>query len=141
MDADVFPELLNITSSPDNFYPSGNTAIGETLEIGTEMLAQSGTIFKSLIVISDGENTSGVSPITVMDAIVKNKNNKTTTDFPVSTSSILVSFVGFDIDTDNNEFSKLHDIGARVMSAGNKIELNETLKNVFLADITKLESK
>ena len=103
------------------------------------MLAQSGTIFKSLIVITDGENTEGVDPETVLKAIVENRNNKTTPDFPVETSMILTSFVGFDIDS--KVFGNLHEIGARVMSAGNKEELDASLKNIFVADITRLEAK
>ena len=68
-----------------------------------------------------------------------NLNNKSTKDFPVTTSSVLVSFVGFDIAS--STFDELHKQGARVMSADNKEELNQSMKNIFLADITKLESK
>jgi von Willebrand factor type A domain len=134
-----FEKLKSITSDKNNFQPSGNTAIGETLKVCSEQLEQSGTIFKSLIVITDGENTTGVSPDTVLDAIVNNRNNKSTKDFPVLTSNILVSFIGFDVNAET--FSTMHQNGARIMSASNKIELNESLKNLFLADITKLESK
>ncbi len=139
MNTEAFAKLRAVTSDPKSFYPNGSTAIGETLERGAEALAQSGTIFKSLIVISDGENTSGVEPDEVMTAIVENKNNKTTDDFPVSTSNILVSFIGFDMDA--GDFTELHDLGARVMTAGNKEELNKSMTDIFLADINKLEAK
>jgi hypothetical protein len=139
MDEVRFREVRGITSRADVFSPGGKTAIGKTLEVGTEMLAQSGTIFKSLIVITDGENTIGVEPEPVLRAIVENRNNKSTRDFPVLTSSVLVSFVGFDMESD--AFQSLGSIGSRVMSAANKTTLNESLKNLFLADITKLEAK
>jgi|GEM_PF-2798022 len=134
-----FSRLRNITSNRNNFKPTYKTAIGKTLERGTEILAQSGTIFKSLIVITDGENTVGEEPEEVLTAIVNNLNNKNTEDFPVLTDNILVSFVGFDIDT--QIFANLKNIGARVTSAENEEELNTVLKNIFIADITKLEGE
>lgn len=139
MTSQEFQKLREITRNANNFYPNGSTAIGKTLEKGTEMLVQSGTIFKSLLVISDGENTSGTNPEDVMDAIVNNKNNKTTDDFPVSTQTVLVSFIGFDMDA--SVFGRLHQQGARVMTAGNKEELNKSMTDIFLADINKLEAK
>lgn len=132
-----FEELRRLTSNRNLFLPEGATAIGKTLETGSEILAQSGTIFNSLIIITDGENTTGIEPAPVLSAIVENKNNKSTPDFPVFTNDILVSFVAFDIAL--NYFNRLETIGARITSAGNKAELNESLKNLFLADITKLE--
>ncbi len=139
LNIDNFEKLKSITSDINNFQPTGYTAIGETLKICSEQLVQSGTIFKSLIIITDGENTTGVEPDKVLEAIVNNRNNKNTEDFPVLTNNILVSFVGFDVNS--SIFNDLHDIGSRITSASNKEELNESLKNLFLADITKLETK
>jgi Mg-chelatase subunit ChlD len=138
MDETYFGDLKRIASRPDVFAPAGKTAIGDTLLAGAEILAQSGTIFKSLIIITDGENTSGENPANVLQAVVDNRNNKSTKDFPVLTSDILVSFVGFDIESD--AFASLGKIGSRVTSAASKTALNESLKNLFLADITKLEA-
>jgi hypothetical protein len=42
---------------------------------------------------------------------------------------------------ESDAFQSLGSIGSRVMSAANKTTLNESLKNLFLADITKLEAK
>jgi hypothetical protein len=139
MDKTAFENLKRITSDTNNFLPTYKTAIGKTLEKGAEILAQSGTIFKSLIVITDGQNTIGVSPEDSMTAIVNNLNNKSTVDFPVITDNILVSFIGFDIDSDH--FVSLKNLGARVTSADDEIQLKEALKNIFIADITKLEGK
>ncbi|HOV13335.1 MAG TPA: vWA domain-containing protein [Spirochaetota bacterium] len=134
-----FSDLKKITSEPTNFNPDGSTAIGLALERGSEILSQSQTIFKSLILITDGENTSGVTPDKVLSAIVEDRNNKSTEDFPIFTNSILVSFVGFDVES--YVFKDLAKIGSRVTSASNKDELIESLKKIFLADITKLEAK
>ena len=92
-----FEELKKITSESYNFMPRGSTAIGKALERGAEVLSQSQTIFKSLILITDGENTDNPKPEKVLSAIVEDRNNKSTEDFPIFTNSILVSFVGFDI--------------------------------------------
>ena len=134
-----FNKLKQITSNINNFLPTYKTAIGKTIEKGTEILVQSGTIFKSLIIITDGENTINISAEDALYAVVNNLNNKSTKEFPVLTDNILVSFVGFDIDS--SVFNDLKDIGARITSAGNKEELNVALKNIFLADIKKLEAK
>ncbi len=139
MNDENFIKLKSVTSNINNFIPQYKTAIGETLSKGAEILVQSGTIFKSLIVITDGENTKGVRPEDALTAIVENLNNKNTSDLPVLTDSILVSFVGFDIDAD--VFSNLKNIGSRVTSADNKEELLSALKNIFLADLQKLEAK
>jgi hypothetical protein len=139
MNEGYFNEIKAIASKPDEFRPSGKTAIGETIHQGVELLSQAGTIFKSLIIITDGENTEGVEPEPVLSAVVENRNNKNTKDFPVITSSVLVSFIGFDMEA--SAFGGLQTIGSRVMSASNKIALNDSLKNLFLADITKLEAK
>ncbi|HOJ64191.1 MAG TPA: vWA domain-containing protein [Spirochaetota bacterium] len=135
----IFKSIKEITSNPYNFYPSGRTAIGATLEKGTEILMQSGTIFKSLILITDGQNTEGVAPEAVLKAIVNNNNNLSTPDFPVLTNTILVTFVGFDLE--ENVFSRLKDFGARVVSASNSEELKDVLKNIFITDISKFENK
>jgi hypothetical protein len=139
MNAKAFADLKDITSNPASFNPGGQTAIGSTLLTGAEILAQSGTIFKSLIVISDGQNTTGDMPDQVLKAIVENRNNKSSKDFPVLTNSILVSFIGFDVDT--GIFSGLNDLGSRITNAADKAGLKQSLESLFLADITKLEAK
>ncbi len=138
MDMEKFKDLKRIVGNPNTFSPDGGTAIGDTMEKGIEMLSQSGTIFRSLIVITDGENTQGVDPAKVMKAMVENRNNKNTEDYPVLTSTILTSFVGFDINA--SVFQNLNDLGARVTSAQNREQLNQSLRTIFVADITKLES-
>lgn len=139
MNEEAFTQFIAITEKAENFSPSGDTAIGSALEVGSEALAQSGTIFKSLIVVSDGENNRGINPDLVLSALIENRNNYTSEDNPVYTNNILVNFVGFDIGT--STFSKLEEIGASVLSAANEAELNAVLKKIFIADIKNLEAK
>ncbi len=48
-----------------------------------------------------------------------------------------ISIIGFDINSP--KFERLHQLGARVMAAGNQSELEKNLKALLEADITKLE--
>lgn len=138
LNRETLRSLEAYASEPDNFRPGGSTAIGAAVEKGTEILAQSGTIMRSLIVISDGENTTGVAPESVLDAVYGNRNSASTAEVPVTTSSTLVSFIGFDID--KAKFSGLAEKGARVTGAADQAELVAELKGLLEADITKLES-
>jgi len=128
---------LRAACVPDNFLPKGGTAIGLALERGASILAQSGTIFNSLIVITDGENTINPSPEDVIKAIYANSNDQSLEDDPVRTDTQLISVIGFDVESP--QFARMHDLGARVTSAGNREELGAGLKDLLEADITKLE--
>lgn len=136
LNADGITKLKSVCV-PTKFQPGGNTAIGLAMEKSSEILAQSGTIFNSMIIISDGENTSGTHPSVVVKAIYENANNKSTNDIVISTSTQLISFIGFDISS--SKFGGLQSNGVRVTSAGNQEELQDRLKNLLEADITKLE--
>lgn len=130
-------ERLKKACISENFEPKGATAIGLALQKSSEILAQSGTIFNSMIIITDGENTIAPDPNKIIDAIYANRNNKTTENVMIRTSTQLMSFIGFDIDSDM--FSSFHEKGARITSAGNQKELEDSLKSLLEADITKLE--
>jgi len=121
-----------------NFSPGGKTAIGAAIERGAEWLAQSGTILRSLVIITDGENTEGVEPGVVLEALYANRNSASREDFPVSTSSTLLSFVGFDIASDY--FQRFASLGARVTSAADREQLASVLSSILEADITRLEA-
>lgn len=129
--------LLRSACVPENFEPQGGTAIGLAMERGAEILAQSGTIFNSLIVITDGENTINPEPDEVIKAIYANHNDKSTEESPIRTDTQIISLIGFDIESP--KFTRLKDLGARVSSAGNRDELGAGLKDLLEADITKLE--
>lgn len=128
---------LEAACAPENFAPRGGTAIGLALERASEILAQSGTIFNSVIIVTDGENTINPEPDKVIEAIYANRNNKSTEDMPIRTSTQLVSIIGFDIDSP--KFARLHELGARVTQAGDGNELVSSLKSLLEADISKLE--
>lgn len=128
---------LKATCNPRFFAPDGGTAIGRAVEGGSRVLAQSGTILNSLIIITDGENSGGPDPVSVIEAVYSNHNSASTRDYQVMTSTQLLSFVGFDIS--ESKFGKYHSMGARVTSASNQEELERSLRALLEADITKLE--
>lgn len=130
--------LKSLVSSPKTWRPDGATAIGDAVAEGVRILASSGTILRSLIVVTDGENTEGTEPADVMSAVFKSRNDKSTPDFPVNTGSYLVSFIGFDIGS--GYFEPFGQYGARVTSASDEAELAQRLSALLEADITKLEA-
>jgi von Willebrand factor type A domain len=131
--------LLDRKVDPRNFEPNGGTAIGKAMEAGTEILAQSGTVIKSLIIVTDGENNVSPDPEDVMKAIYTNRNNISTEDMNITTNAQLTSFVGFDIQSP--QFGKFRDLGARITSADNQEEIEKGLRSFLEADIKGLENK
>jgi|GEM_PF-1434981 hypothetical protein len=138
MDAQGFKRLKAAISAPGALSPGGKTAIGLALERGAEILASSGTIMKSLILLSDGENTSGEEPAQVLMAINQNRNDASTLDFPVLTRGTLVSVVGFDVDS--GIYSPVAREGALVSAAADEEALVRALTEILVADISRLEA-
>jgi Mg-chelatase subunit ChlD len=138
LDADGIAKL-NAAINPRNFSPNGGTAIGRAMEIESEILAESGTVFNSLMVVTDGENNVNPDPEDVMKAIYSNRNNMTTEDFQVMTSTQMSSFIGFDVRS--RQFERFKELGARVASANSQAEIEQGLKSFLEADIKNLESK
>jgi hypothetical protein len=138
MDAAAFSRLRAAVSAKGALAPAGKTAIGLVLERGAEILAQSGTIMKSLIVVSDGENTEGTAPQEALWAVNENRNTASTVDAPVLTRGTLVSFVGFDVDS--GIYAPVAEQGARVASAANQQQLKKALTDILVADIARLEA-
>lgn len=130
---------LDDAINPDNFQPNGGTAIGRAMEVESEILAQSGTIFNSLFIVTDGENNVDPDPQDVMKAIYSNRNNISTDEFQVETSTQMTSFVGFDVQSP--QFGEFKKLGARIASADNQAQIEAGLKGFLAADIKNLENK
>jgi len=138
LDAAGLARFKAVVADPENFLPGGKTAIGAAIEGGIARLAQSGTILRSLVVITDGANTEGTEPAPVLEAVYANRNSASGEGYTVSTSTNLVSFVGFDVDS--GLFGPLSALGARVTSAADRTELSKVVSSILEADITKLEA-
>jgi Mg-chelatase subunit ChlD len=102
--------------------PGGGTAIGEALREARPDLYRAGTFRKYLLVVTDGENTSGRSPVDVAREI-----------FRKSDGAVQIYFVAF--DTSPEKFAFLKDVGGDVLGAGTGAELRKALDDVYRGKI------
>ena len=102
--------------------PGGGTAIGEAMRTARPELYRAGVFRKYLLVVTDGENTSGRSPDDVARDI-----------FRKSDGAVQIYFVAF--DTDPKKFAFLKEAGGDVIGAGNGPELRMALDEVYQGKI------
>ena len=102
--------------------PGGGTAIGEALRAARPDLYRAGVFRKYVIVVTDGENTSGRSP----DEVAREIHEK-------SEGAVQVYFVAF--DTSPEKFSFLKDAGGDVIGAGTGVELRAALDRIYQGKI------
>lgn len=102
--------------------PGGGTAIGEALHTARPDLYRAGTFRKYLLVVTDGENTSGRSP----DGVARDI-------FSRSEGGVQIYFVAF--DTSPQKFAFLKEVGGDVLGAGTGIELRKALDEVYQGKI------
>jgi uncharacterized protein with von Willebrand factor type A (vWA) domain len=102
--------------------PGGGTAIGEALREARPDLYRAGVFRKYLLVVTDGENTSGRSP----DEVAREISRK-------SEGAVQVYFVAF--DTSPEKFAFLKEIGGDVIGAGTGPELRQALDGIYQGKI------
>jgi len=102
--------------------PGGGTAIGDAMRVARPDLYQAGVFRKYILVVTDGENTTGRSPNDVAREI-----------WGKSEGAVQVYFVAF--DTTPEKFAFLKDIGGDVFGAGNGAELRQALDGVYQGKI------
>jgi Mg-chelatase subunit ChlD len=98
--------------------PGGGTAIGEAMRVARPDLYRAGVFRKYLLVVTDGENTSGRSPDEVARDI-----------FRKSEGAVQTYFVAF--DTSPEKFSFLKAVGGDVIGASNAGELRTALDGIY----------
>lgn len=98
--------------------PGGGTAIGEAMRTARPDLYRAGVFRKYLLVVTDGENTSGQSP----DEVAREMFRK-------SEHGVQIYFVAFDTSADR--FGFLKDVQGEVISAGNSAELQKALDGIY----------
>src|SRR5712691_1899747 len=99
-------------------HPGGGTAIGEAMREARPDLYHAGVFRKYLLVVTDGDNTSGRSPDRVARDI-----------FRKSDGAVQVYFVAF--DTDPQKFAFLKEAGGDLLGAGNAPDLRKALDEVY----------
>jgi Mg-chelatase subunit ChlD len=102
--------------------PGGGTAIGEALAAARPDLYRAGVFRKYLLVLTDGENTSGRPPDRVVREI-----------FAKSEGGVQTYFIAF--DTSPAKFGFLKDTGGDVFGAGTGPELRQALDGVYQGKI------
>jgi Mg-chelatase subunit ChlD len=102
--------------------PGGGTAIGEALGEARPDLYRAGVFRKYLLVVTDGENTSGRPPENVAREI-----------FRKSEGAVQVYFVAF--DTSPEKFAFLKEAGGDVIGAGTGAELHRALDGIYQGKI------
>lgn len=98
--------------------PGGGTAIGEAMLTARPDLYRAGVFRKYLLVVTDGENTSGRSPDVVARDI-----------FQKSEQGVAIYFVAFDTNADR--FGFLKQVHGDVIGAGNGVELRKALDEIY----------
>ena len=102
--------------------PGGGTAIGEALREARPDLYRAGVFRKYLLVVTDGQNTSGRSP----EAVAREVWRK-------SEGAVQVYFVAF--DTSPQKFAFLKEAGGDVIGAGSGVELRAALDGIYQGKI------
>jgi Mg-chelatase subunit ChlD len=102
--------------------PGGGTAIGEALREARPDLYRAGVFRKYLLVVTDGDNTSGRDPESVAREI-----------FSKSQGAVQVYFVAF--DTTPQKFTFLKEVGGDVIGAGTGEELRKALDGIYQGKI------
>jgi len=102
--------------------PGGGTAIGEALHEARPDLYRAGVFRKYLLVVTDGENTSGRDPEKVSREI-----------YSKSEGAVQVYFVAF--DTSPEKFAFLKEVGGDVIGAGTAPELRTALDGIYQGKI------
>ena len=102
--------------------PDGGTAIGNAMDEARADLYRAGTFRKYILVVTDGENTTGRSPRRVAEEINRR-----------SEGAVRMYFVAFDIDAER--FAFLRDVRGEVVGARNGDALRERLDEIYRGKI------
>jgi Mg-chelatase subunit ChlD len=102
--------------------PGGGTAIGDAMRTARPDLYHAGVFRKYILVVTDGENTTGRSPDDVAREI-----------FRKSEGGVQVYFVAF--DTSPEKFAFLKEAGGDVFGAGTGAELKQALDGLYQGKI------
>ncbi len=101
--------------------PNGGTPLGNALTAASQAVLDSNLTRKHVLIITDGINTVGPDPATVLPRLRQLAEQKQT--------SLSVHFVAFDVDA--RVFEGVKKIGATVMSASDEAQLKSQLEFIL----------
>jgi Mg-chelatase subunit ChlD len=117
------PDPVRAEQALAKMFADGGTPIGDAMIVGKRALDRTGLTRRHLLVVTDGENTDGHAPDTVMAALMRRPE----------TERPSVYFVAFDIAA--SRFNAVRDGGGLVLAAADAKELNETLDTLLSGKI------
>jgi len=101
--------------------PNGYTPLGNSLAVAAHALMASPLTRKHVLVITDGLNTAGPPPQSVLPRLKKEAEEKGAT--------FSVHFVAFDVDA--RQFAPIKRLGATVVGAADEKQLNSQLQYIL----------
>ncbi len=101
--------------------PEGGTPLGRALTKASDVVLASSLPRKHVLVITDGMNTVGPDPASVLPSIRQKAAQKG--------AAVSVHFVAFDVDA--KEFAGVKKLDATVVSAANESQLNTQLQFIL----------
>ncbi|HUR44478.1 MAG TPA: vWA domain-containing protein [Candidatus Saccharimonadales bacterium] len=101
--------------------PDGGTPLGNALSIATRAVLTSPLTHKHVVIITDGVNTSGPKPETIMPELKQSASR--------AGAEVSFHFVAFDVDA--KVFAPVKKLGATVLSASNEEQLNAQIGFIF----------
>jgi hypothetical protein len=101
--------------------PNGNTPLGNALTTATRAVLDSPLSRKHVLVITDGINTAGPPPKTVLPRLKEQAEQRHV--------NLSVHFVAFDVDA--HQFASLKRHGATVVGAADEKQLNSQLQFIL----------
>lgn len=117
------PDVDKARTAIARLEADGGTPIGQAMITAKRALDDTGLTRRHLLVVTDGENTDGVTPERVAAAIGKRPEAERPSMY----------FVAFDIEA--SRFQRVRDTGALVLGAANARELNDTLDSLLRGNI------
>ena len=117
------PDRTRAASAIAGLRADGGTPIGDAMIAAKRELDKTGLTRRHLLVVTDGENTSGPRPDRVTSAIGRRPEAERPS----------IYFVAFDIEA--SRFDAVRDSGGLVLGAANARELNETLDTLLRGKI------
>lgn len=101
--------------------PNGNTPLGNALAVACRTVLNAPLSRKHVLIITDGINTEGPEPRTVMPGLQRLAEQKH--------STLSVHFVAFDVDA--KQFDSVKKLGATVVGAADEKQLNTQLDYIL----------
>jgi Mg-chelatase subunit ChlD len=117
------PDRTRAMNALGQIRADGGTPIGSAMITAKHALDATGLSRRHLLVVTDGENTSGVEPEDVTAAIGRRPEAERPS----------IYFVAFDIAA--SRFEDVRNAGGLVLAAANAAELNETLDTLLRGKI------